>query len=268
MTLRFRILGLTLMPVLVGCGSAAAQTAAGPSPSAPAPTYYEVSAEQARALAPQQAPEEPPFIQVSGTAEVQVPADRATLSFAVETEAPTARTASQQNAERMEAVVAALTEIVGPEGRVETWGYTLQPRYRYQEGQAPTIEGYQAINHVRVTVDDVTAVGRLIDAGIGAGANRIAGLEFEARDTEAARLEAVRLAVAEARAEAGAIAEALGVPLGPPLEVQGGAEMPRPPMPYEMMRMDAAQAAPSTPIEPGQQIVRANVNVKYRIGSP
>ena len=259
-----RIIGLTLSPLLVGCGAAAAQ--AGPSP---APDLYEVSAEHAAAVTPQEAPQAAPFIQVSGSAEVQVPADRARLSFAVETEAPTARAASQQNAERMDAVVAALRELVGADGRVETWGYSLQPRYRYREGQAPAIQGYQAINHVRVTVDDVTGIGRLIDAGIAAGANRIAGLDFEARDTEAARMEAVRQAVQKARTEAAAIAEALGVPLGPPLEVHGGAEMPPPRPMYDMAVMREQMAsAPTTPIEPGQQTVRANVTVKYRIGAP
>lgn len=269
MSTRARVLGLTLLPVLVGCGSAAAQTAAGPSPATPAPDYYEVSGEQARLLAAQEVPTTP-FIQVSGSAEIQVPADRAHLSFAVETEASTARTAAQRNAERMDAVVAALREAVGPGGRVETWGYSLQPRYRYLEGQPPSIQAYQAVNHVRVTTDDVTRVGPLIDAGIGAGANRIAGLDFEARDTEAARMTALRQAVAQARSEAAAIAEALGVPLGSPLEVHGGAERPPPtPMPQARFRdMEMAQAAPPTPIEPGQQIVRANVTIKYRIGNP
>ena len=43
---------------------------------------------------------------------------------------------------------------------------------------------------MRVTVDDVSAVGALIDAGVNAGANRVTSLQFEARNTDAARATA------------------------------------------------------------------------------
>lgn len=213
-------------------------------------------------------PEPPPFLQVSGTAEVSIPSDRAQVRFAVETEAPTAREASTENAERMERVMTALRG-TGLEGlEIETSGYDLQPRYRRPDQTGTrTIDGYRALNHVEVTVDDVSGVGRLIDAAIGAGANRVAGLTFSARDTGPARQEAVRTAVLRAREEAEAMASALGARLGEPLEVQGGAQLPGPrPMPY---RMEMAQAADmETPVEPGEHTVYANVTIRYRLITP
>lgn len=212
-----------------------------------------------------------PFLQVSGSAQVRVPSDRAHVSVAVVTEAATAADAAAENARLMEAVIAALRATNATGLRIETWGYALHPRYSHtpRDEPEPRIIGYQAVNNVRTTVDDVDAVGRLIDAAIAAGANRVTSLEFEARDTEAARQQALREAVAKARVEAQTMADALGVPLGPPLEVHGGAQPPQPrpfPMMEARMAMDVAQAAP-TPIEATEQTVFAQVTIKYRLGS-
>jgi uncharacterized protein YggE len=200
-----------------------------------------------------------------------VQTDRARLAFMVETQARTAREAAQQNAQRMERVVSALRDAGGTTVTVETGGYELHPVYSQvsrNETDIPTIEAYRAVNHVNVRADDVARVGGLIDAALTAGANRISSLRFEAKDPEPARLEAVRQAVAKARAEAEAAAGALGVALGEPLEVNVGMDYGfPPPMPMyrEAMAMDMVQVA-NTPIEAGEQIVRANVSIRYRIG--
>lgn len=219
-----------------------------------------------------QQPEPQPFLMVMGTGEARLPSDRARLDFMVETQTPTAREAATQNAERMDRVVRAVREAGGQTVVVETGGYELQPVYRQptrENPDIPVIEAYRAVNHVRVRADDVARVGALIDAAIGAGANRIAGLSFEAKDPQPARIEALRLAVAKARAEAETVATALGATLGPPLEVNVNADYGYPPpVPmYREMAMDAAQAAP-TPVLPGEQVVRATVNIRYRLGSP
>lgn len=206
-------------------------------------------------------------LQVSGQAQVQVEADRTAISFAVETEAPSARAASRRNAEMMDAVYRALRglDIGGLE--LETFGYTLSPEYqrpRPPETTATVISGYRAANQVRVTFPGTDRAGEVLDTGIEAGANRVVSLVFLASDTREARLEALKLAVGAAREEAEAMAEAMGVSLGPALEVRGGAsaENPRPmAVAYRM----AEGAAPSTPVEAGGQTVSANVSIIFRI---
>lgn len=218
------------------------------------------------------AAEPSPFIQVSGSADVKVRPDRAHVNFAVVTEGTNAAEAASQNATQMAAVNAALRATGAAGLTIESWGYDLQPRYARTTSPdvAPRIVGYQATNNVRATVDDVTVVGRLIDAGIAAGANRVTSLSFEARNTDAARADAIRQAVQKARAEAETMASALGVPLGPALEVHGGAHVPMPPpMPYNMaeMRMAAAPQAVDTPISAADQTVTAQVTIKFRLGT-
>lgn len=226
---------------------------------------YEVAPEQVR---PGAAADSVSVLEVSGSAEVRVPADRARITFAVETEDSTAGGAAAENARRMEAAIAALRD-AGVEGlEIETRGYALQPRYRRPDGPGSReIDGYRARNLVVVTVPEVDAVGRLIDTAVGGGANRVTSLAFEAADTEPARLEALRRAVERARREAEAVAGALGVELGPALEVRTEARSARPQVRF---RAEAAfQApAPDTPVEPGEQTVEATVTIRYRLGTP
>lgn len=200
-------------------------------------------------------------VQVSGSAQVEVEADQARVSFAVETEAETAEEASRENASRMESVLAALRETELPGLEIETRGYSLQPRYRRPDATGTReIDGFTASNTVVATMDEPSSAGTLIDAGVGAGANRIASLAFLASETEEARLQALRRAVARARSEAEAIAGALGRSLGEPLEVSGGAQQPSPPGP---LRMEMALQDASTPVEPGTQTVSASVTIRF-----
>jgi uncharacterized protein YggE len=219
------------------------------------------------AAAQQTQPTEP-FILVTGVGEARIQTDRARLDFMVETQAPTAQAAATQNSDRMDRVIKALRDRGGSTVTVETGGYSLSPVYRQPPrdvNEIPTIEAYRAVNHVKVRADDLTRVGGLIDAAIAAGANRIAGLSFEAKDPEPARLEALRTAVAKARSEAETVAAAMGVTLGTAIEVQTSADYGYPP-PMPMYRaMEMAQSAVPTPIEGGEQSIRANVTIRYRL---
>lgn len=255
-----------LVAALAACAGSSPQGQAGAAtPVDPVrPNIYEVMPEQ---VAPaRQAPaQEAPFIEVSGQASVELPADRAEISFAMETHAEDASGAAGANAEEMSRVIQAIRSagIAGLE--IETFGYSLQPQYATNEQRVRSIVGYVAYNNIRVTIDDVDELGRLIDVAVGAGANRVASISFSASDTEAARAQALAEAVANARAQAQAIAASLGYELGPPLEVRGGAQRP-PPIPFEAMRSVQAQAAP-TPIEPGSQTVDANVTIRFALGA-
>lgn len=242
-----------------------------PRPAEPEvrPNVYEVAPEQGLGGP---AADTIAVLEVTGTAQVRVDPDRARVSFSVVTEDSTARGASSENARGMERVHQALGELDLPGLRIETFGYDLSPRYGRpdpQQGGVPRIEGYRATNHVRVIVDDVEAVGRIVDTAIGAGANRATGLSFEASDTEEARLEALRRAVETARTEAEAMAGALGVELGPPLRVNGGADTPGPVVRFRAEGMQAMQSpSPDTPVEAGQQTVSASVTISFRLSLP
>jgi uncharacterized protein len=212
------------------------------------------------------------IVTVSATGFVEREPDQAVLSLAVETFEPNAGEAAGRNAERMDALFAALRDAGIPEDRMRTTSYQIHPEYARQppgqEQQEPRIVGYRAINMVEVRIEPVDRVGAVIDRAIGSGANRVAGISFGLRDPREARRAAIGEAVSDARAEAEALAAAIGEPLGPILDIRTvGAPSPR----IEAVRELAAPASfdamqAPTPIEPGTMRVTANVTIVYRLG--
>lgn len=247
-----RAVALVALALASGCAPA---QAASPSPS---PTRGLVASVRPGA------PADTSRLTVTGSASVRVPADRARIQVALETEAPTADGASRANAEGMNRVLDRVRPVAGASARIETTGYQLTPRYRQGTGrdEPPQIAGYRAVNQVVVVLDDVDRVGRVLDAALEAGANRVTGLSFFAAETEAARLEAVRQATARARAEAEAVADALGLTILSPETVQtssgGGSPV------FRAMAMEGLQAM-DTPVEAGSQSVEATVTITYRL---
>ena len=256
---------LPLFMILTACGGAAAGAQQPAAPGADAlgrAHIYEVAPEQVA-----QDRQEAGIVEVTGFASVSVSPDRAVVSFAVETREESAGAAANGNAETMDGVLTALRAAGFTGLTLETHGYSLQPQYgMIEEGnrRVRVIEGYAALNNVRAGLEDLDAVGRAIDAAIGAGANRVAGLSFVASDTEAARREALTMAVEKAREEAATMAAALGHGLGAVLEMRGGSTVPRPRGDGRVFR--AESAAVETPIEAADQTVTASVTVKFALG--
>lgn len=219
------------------------------------------------AVSAQEAAAEPRTITINSTGTVEREPEQGVILLAVESEAPTARAAADANATRMAELVAALREARVPDRQIRTISYELRPEYTRQERatEPPRITAYRAINMVQVTVDTVARMGGVIDAAIASGANRVANISFQLRDSRSAHLEAVALAVANARREAEIIAQAAGERLGHALSITTGGYHAPPPAPAPMYRqMDMAQAAP-TPIEGGTLAVTASVTIVFRL---
>jgi uncharacterized protein YggE len=209
-------------------------------------------------------------IRVTGNGEARARPDQAVADFAVETSAVTAQAAAAENAQLMERVIAALVRAGVPRDKIETVGYNVFPDYdqRPTETGEPRVRGYRVMNNVSVTMDDVARVGTVIDAALAAGANRVNGVRFGLRDPQAFRQRAIDDAVRRARSDAQALAAALGVTLGPVREASTGDVGPIQPVMMERMQMAdmAAASGVPTPINPGEQTVRATVVIIYAIG--
>lgn len=209
-----------------------------------------------------------PSIRVTGVGEVRATPDQATADFAVETTASNAQEAAAANAQQMERVIAALVRAGVPRERIETRDYNVFPDYDQrpvEQGGEPRIRGYRVMNTVSATTYDITRVGGIIDAALGAGANRVHGVRFSLRDPQRYRAQAIAEATRRARADAQALASAMGLELGmvreaSTLEVGYGGPVPM--MAREGMMDAVAQSAP-TPINPGEQTVRATVHIVY-----
>ncbi|HYO59040.1 SIMPL domain-containing protein [Archangium sp.] len=229
---------------------------------------------QPRQLPPVPAP--PPLvnpsertIRVEGTGEVKVAPDEAFIDLAVETQAPTAKVAAEENARKMDQVIAALVQAGIARKEIETRNYSVFPEFQPQTrpDEVPKLRGYRVSNQVEVHVRELSRVGPLLDTALGAGANRVDSVRFGLSKPEAVQGEALRNAVERARQSAQVLASALGVRLGPVLDASTVSE-PQRPFPvaarFEMARAGGA-ADVTTPIQPEEQTVLATVTLVFAI---
>ncbi|MEA2626064.1 MAG: uncharacterized protein QOD06_2109 [Candidatus Binatota bacterium] len=208
-----------------------------------------------------------PQIRVTATGKASGAPDEADVHIGVVSRAATAAEAAEENAGRVERVLAAVRKRLGEKADVKTVGYTVTPEFTYRENEPPKPSGYSASNLVRVRTADLPGVGKVIDAAMGAGANQVQSLEFRVKDEAALRAEALRQAVTRGRAEAEAIASTLDVEVKRVLSVEVGPPEVRVPM-GRMLGMAAPEAmsAPATPIEAGKIEIDAQVTLTFEIG--
>ncbi|MBI4875736.1 MAG: SIMPL domain-containing protein [Acidobacteria bacterium] len=203
-----------------------------------------------------------PTVRASGQATVSSKPDQLRLSVGVTTRAATAQEASEQNAAQATRVIAALQRLVGTTGELKTVGYSVSPIYRNSPDGTQTITGYQVNNTVEVTTSDLSLGGKLIDAGIQAGATNVQSLRFSLKDSEPVRLEALRLATLQARRRAEAIATGLSARLGHVLSAEEGGSSVA--VPIDTRALAAAGSTP-TPIETGMVDLTATVTLEIEL---
>ena len=205
-----------------------------------------------------------PQIAVSSHAEVKVAPDRATIQISVQTRGETAAVAAAENARKQKAVIDGLRALGIDAKDISTAGYNVYPEQRYEPNKEPVIVGYNVTNTLSVDLKSINMVGPAIDAALAKGANMISSLQFFASNTEAARQEAIAMAVRKARSDADAAARAAGGSITGMLEITVGsfyAPVPRP-MELKVRGTVAAQAA-DTPISGGDQTVAVDVSTRW-----
>jgi uncharacterized protein YggE len=200
---------------------------------------------------------QPRTVQATGSATVTATPDQAQIDVGVVTNGSTAQDSAQQNATMTTAVLTAVKAVLGSAGTVQTVNYSVNPRYSTTPGQNNMIVGYQTNNSVRVTTNDLTIIGKLIDAANQAGANSVGNLSFGLQDSEPKIQQALAAATKQAMSHAGAIAAGLGATLGAVVTAQQGSAY----SPVLVPVAGAAGVAASTPVQTGTVNVYASVTV-------
>jgi uncharacterized protein len=195
----------------------------------------------------------PGSIQATGTVSVAANPDQAQLMIGVVTEGATADSAAAANASTATAVISAIKPVLGNAGSAPTRNYSIAPRYA-DGGRTQHIVGYTATNNLQITTNDLSLVGKLIDAATSAGANNIGGITFTLKNPGLVQQQALSLATKEALAHAEAIAAGLGARTGAVISAQEEVGFSRPIPVF-------AAAKVATPIESGEINVNATVIV-------
>lgn len=209
----------------------------------------------------------PETVSVSGTGRSNVAPDRVTFTLGVQTLAPTVDQAVNENNQRIAAVVTALKKAGAADKEVRTSNFSVYPQQDYsQQSQLPRITGYQVMNNVTVTRENVTDAGRLLQAAVNAGVNTASGLSFIVSDPAKGRTEGLKAAFEDARAKATILAQAAGRTLGRALIINEGTEAQPGPRPMVQGRAMMAKAEVSeVPVEAGNQELSFTVEVVFEL---
>ena len=149
-------------------------------------------------------------ISVTGTASAVLEPDVLAIDVGVETQAPSTMSALAENSELMAGVFGALRGAGLPESDVSTGHLSIYPVYDYGERQV--LLGYRVFNQAHVSTPMLGSAAELIDAAVGAGANRIDSVSFGLSPGRAAEARdgLVEAAILDARARADQALEPLG----------------------------------------------------------
>lgn len=222
----------------------------------------------ALACAPANAAEDAAFaattLNLAASGETHAAPDMASVSLGVQVQAPTADQAMAGNAQRMNAVIAALRRAGVAERDIRTSSLNLQAQYAFPQNQARQLTGYEAINGVTVETRDLARLGALLDAAVAAGANQVNGISFGLKDPHAAEDAARLQAVKALQAKADLYAQATGYKVRRLVSLsEGGGYQPSPPRPMVAM---AARSFADTPVEAGTLDVRIDVSGVFELG--
>jgi uncharacterized protein YggE len=207
----------------------------------------------------------PAQITVSGVGETRVTPDRAIINIGVYSRATTAAMAARENARKQQAIIDTLRALGIAREQIATTQFNVSPEMRHiQQTGRNEIVGYAVNNTVRVEIRQLDQVASAIDAALAKGANQINSLDFIVFNADEPRRRALAQAIERARADAEAMARAAGGSLGSLLELSTG-YTPIPVARRDMMMAARAQAADmATPIEAGEEMVRAVVNARWQ----
>ncbi len=211
----------------------------------------------------------PSQLVVSGHGTVTSIPDQAIINLGTVTVAKTALEAQQENNKIMNNFRQKLNALGISKENITTSNFNVWPEYVRPEPLAkeadtePKISGYRLSNNLRVTVNNLNLVGKVIDTAIGEGINNINGLQFTKQDTSTIKNEVLTQAVQDAQRKANLLANLLNVKLVRVLNFsENGAAVPYNYMDY---RMKEASFANDVAIEPGQLETSGSVQIVYEI---
>ncbi|MCL7940000.1 SIMPL domain-containing protein [Halomonas sp. ATCH28] len=227
------------------------------------------------------AEETPRRLEVQAEAEMEVVPDRATLSARLWEHTPAIAqreaTANDPDAlrearDRLEARAAGLIRALEEAGlareAIRAGSLNVQPEHLpgepHAEGERETLVRTRLERPIRLQLDDLEQLPRLLDALTEAGVDSLDGVSYDLADRDGATDQALVKALEKARHKATLMAETLGIGLG---EVIAVSETRSPVFQPRMMAMtaDARESLPQAEYRPGTISIEAGVSVSWAI---
>lgn len=205
-------------------------------------------------------------ITITGEGKISSQPTLASVNLGLYSEGASVPTVQDQNAKKVNAIIAALKNMGISQDDMQTNGYSIQPRYDFTDGKT-TIIGYSVSQSLTVKVRDLTKVGDVIAKAGELGSNQVNGVSFTIDDPSALQQQARTKAIEDARSKAEELAKTMNVSLVKivTFSESSGSAAPMP-MYYDRTAMAAAAPAVTSPeIQPGELDITSNVSVTFEI---
>lgn len=208
-------------------------------------------------------------IWVNGEGKVTVTPDVAILSVGIESQEASVAPAQEKAAAAMNAVISQLKQSGIADKDIRTTSFSISRVTRFDEPKQQEITiGYRVTNTVSAKIRKTGDAGKIIDAVAQAGGDltRINGISFTVDDATTFEAEVRQKAMANAKNKAEQLANLSGVKLGKPIYInESGGFIPLRQEFFPVPAPMPAFAGAPTPILPGEQEIRLNVQVVYEI---
>ncbi len=209
-------------------------------------------------------------ITVTGMSDLSVDPDQAIAYLSISTDGATAKEAQQKNNVVTEKVKDALRKngVAKDDIEIETYYLNTKSHWNPVTGEN-LIDGYTQMHNLKVTVNDLSNLGAVIDEAVKAGVNNINNVMFDLSKKRKKEVngEALGIAAIEAKGKAENLAESLGVRLGKLVSISE-ANYAITPYYAEVSAMrdsGGVMAAPKADLSPKKVSVNLNVNLVYEI---
>jgi len=217
-----------------------------------------------------------PRLTVSAEGKLNVPPDKAVLSFAVETVGEKLAKVQEENQERMARVLKECQQLEIASKFIQTTSLNVIPEYppppRRSSGESleqtiPRIIGYRVVHQVNVEVRNLDIVGKVVDRVLKVGANRFSGISWGLQDEQPNKLQVLQLAASKAQTKADTLAQSLKLKLVRIMEVmEGGVSIIAPRGQQRMMATAMAmESGGDVSVSAGEITVRGTVTLVYEI---
>jgi len=199
-------------------------------------------------------------VSVSASGEVTADPDRAVLDVAVEATDEDPETVRQRLAENASQMRSALEEMGIESDQITTQHYVIRQDRESREN--PDVTSYRGTHAFEVEIDDVDAVGTVVETAVNNGATNIGSVRFTLSEDARADLreDALGEAVDNARADAEVLASNTNLTVTGVSSVSTGRVDVRP---YRAEAQTAGAGDAGTNIESGPVSVTAQVQVTY-----
>jgi len=220
--------------------------------------------------------QEQPRLTVSAEGKMNVPPDKAVLSFAVETVGDKLAKVQEENQEGMARVLKECQQLEIEPKYIQTTSLNVIPEYppppRRSSGGSleqtiPRIIGYRVVHQVNVEVRNLDIVGQVVDRVLKVGANRFSGISWGLQDEQPHKLQVLQLAASKAQAKAEALAESFKLKLVKIMNVlEGGVSVVVPAGRYRMASVAMAmEGGGEASVSAGELTVSGTVTLVYEI---